>query len=74
MTCLLLLKGNTRRGIETICAHERCTVEGYVKDLIKRDLASRKEAGWTIRNGWLSRIGLEAERAASIKKTPPRKK
>lgn len=74
MTCLILLKGSTERGMETICAHERYTVEEYVKELIKRDLASRKEAGWTVKRGWASKMDVEQERAASFKKTPPRKK
>lgn len=73
MTVTISITGNAERGIKTICEHERYTVEEYMRELITRDLVSRKDAGWTAARGWGSKAELEEERAASVKKTPPRK-
>lgn len=68
------LPASIARDLMAICNQENDTPESYAFDCLKRDIASRRASGWNVRDGWNGREKLEAKRAASFKKTPPRKK
>ena len=54
------------REVVAICEQQDCSTYTYILSLIQRDIASRRESGWNMREGWDGRAKLEAERAASF--------
>lgn len=72
MDCLLVeLKDSAVRDLEAISKQEGCSMGKYLALCLQRDIASRKESGWNVRDGWAGREKLGAMRAASFLKTPP---
>jgi hypothetical protein len=43
------------RALQAICSEEGCSPEQYLALCFKRDVESRQDSGWTVRNGWSGR-------------------
>jgi hypothetical protein len=60
------LSDREAKDLVAICNEERCSVETYIAECVKRDIASRREAGWNARDGWDGKRKLEARRDQAV--------
>ncbi len=56
------LTAKTMRELEALSKEEGHTPAAFLKECLTHNIASRRDAGWNMRNGWAEREKIEAQR------------